>query len=90
MTRPLPDFDRGGAALMNDLIKAAIEPGQSFSDAVGCLRGCRRSRCQRRRSGTRLRIGLRHAFELSRQRIKTLVDGSEIFADVLVVIRFPV
>jgi hypothetical protein len=31
-----------------------------------------------------------HAFELSRQRIETLVDGSEVFADIVVVIRFPV
>jgi len=35
-------------------------------------------------------VALRHAFELARQRIETLVDGSEVFADVVVVIRFPV
>jgi len=90
MTRPLPDFDCGRAALMNDLIEAAIEPGQGLGDAVGCLRRRCGGRCRRRRNGTRLRIGLRHAFKLPRQRIKTLVDGSEVFADVIVVIRFPV
>ena len=90
ITRPLPDFDRSGAAFVNDLIEAAIEPGQGVGDAVGCLRGCRRWRCRRRRNGTRLRIGLRHAFKLPRQRIKTFVDGGEIFADILVVIRIPV
>jgi len=31
-------------------------------------------------------LAWRHAFELPRQRIETLVDGSEIFADVVVVI----
>jgi hypothetical protein len=67
---------------VNDLVEAAIETGQSLCDAVG---GC----CGRCNS-TRVRVGVRHAFELSRQRIETLVDGSEIFADVVVVIRFPV
>jgi hypothetical protein len=71
---------------MDDLIKAAIETGQSLGDAVGCCR----LRCRRRRNSTRVRLGVRHAFELARQRIETLVDGSEIFADVVVVIRFPV
>ncbi len=90
ITRPLPDFDRSRAALVNDLIETAIKAGQSFRDAVGCLCGCWRGRCRRRRNSARLRVDLRHALELSRQRIKTLVDGSEVFADILVVIRFPV
>jgi hypothetical protein len=67
---------------MNDFIEAAIKPGQSFSDAVGC--------CRRRRNHAPFRVAVRHAFELLRQRIETLVDGSEVFADVIVVIRFPV
>ena len=79
---------------MNDLIEAAIETGQSFRDAVGAgcrrWRVCLRGRCRRGRNSTRLHIGVRHAFELPRQRIETLVDGSEVFADVFVVIRFPV
>jgi hypothetical protein len=69
---------------MNDLIKAAIETGQSLCDAV------RRWRCRRRCNSTRIGVGVRHAFKLSRQRIETLIDGSEIFAGVVVVIRFPV
>ena len=71
---------------MNDLIEAAIEPSQGLGDAVG---RCRR-RCRRRRHGTPFRVTVRHAFELFRQGIETLVDGSEVFADVVVVIRFPV
>jgi hypothetical protein len=71
---------------MNDLIEAAIETSQSLSDAVGCWRGW----CLRRSSSTPFRIAVCHAFELSRQRIETLVDGSEVFADIVVVIRFPV
>jgi hypothetical protein len=71
---------------MNDLVEAAIETGECLCDAVG---GCR-GRCCRRRNSTRVRVGVRHAFELSRQRIETLVDGSEVFADIVVVIRFPV
>ena len=90
ITRPLPDFARGGAALVNDLIEAAVEPGQGLGDAVGCLRRCWHVRRRRGSSGTRLRVGLRHAFELPRQRIETIVDGSEVLADVFVVIRFPV
>ena len=86
-----PDIDRSGAALVNDLIEAAIEAGQRLCDSVWgvwCRRRC--GLCMRSGSGTRLRMGARHAFELVRQRIETLVDGSEILADVLVVIRFPV
>ncbi len=71
---------------MNDLIEAAIETGECVCDAVGRCCG----RCRRRRSSTPLRVAVRHAFELSRQGIETLVDGSEVFADVFVVIRFPV
>ena len=71
---------------MNDLIEAAVEPGECLGDAVGR----RRVRCRRRRNSARVRVGVRHAFELSRQRIETLVDGGEVFADVIVVIRFPV
>ena len=70
---------------MNDLIETAIETGQSFSDAVG-----RCGRFRRRRRSTPFRIAVCHAFELSRQRIETLVDGSEVLADIVVVIRFPV
>jgi hypothetical protein len=95
IARPRPDVDRSGAALVNDLIEAAIEAGQRLCDSVvsrggWCRRVCRCGRCRRGRNGTRLRVRARHAFELVRQRIETLVDGSEIFADVLVVIRFPV
>jgi hypothetical protein len=71
---------------MNDLIEAAIETGECLCDAVGL---CRR-RCRGCRSSTPFRVAVCHAFELSRQRIETLVDGSEVFADVIVVIRFPV
>jgi hypothetical protein len=71
---------------MNDLVEAAIETGESLCDAVGCCR----VRCRGRCNSTRVRVSVRHAFELSRQRIETLVDGSEIFADVVVVIRIPV
>jgi hypothetical protein len=71
---------------MNDLIEAAIETGQSLCDAVRRWRG----RCRRRCNSTWIGVGVRHAFKLSRQRVKTLVDGSEIFAGVVVVIRFPV
>jgi hypothetical protein len=71
---------------MNDLVEAAIETGECLCDAVGR----RRVRCRRRCNSTRVRVGVRHAFELSRQRIETLVDGGEVFADVIVVIRFPV
>ncbi len=70
---------------MNDLVEAAVEPGECLGDAVG-----RRGRCGRRCNSSRVRVGVRHAFELSRQRIETLVDGGEVFADVIVVIRFPV
>jgi hypothetical protein len=71
---------------MNDLVEAAIETGECLCDAVGRCFG----RCRRRRRSTPLRVALRHAFELSRQRIETLVDGGEVFADIVVVIRFPV
>jgi hypothetical protein len=71
---------------VNDLIEAAIETGQGLGDAVG-RRHVRRSR---RCNGARVPGAVRHALELARQRIKTLVDGSEILADVVVVIRFPV
>ena len=67
---------------MNNLIEAAIEPGQSLCDAIGCCRG--------RRNRAPFGVAVRHAFELLRQRIETLVDGSEVLADVVVVIRFPV
>jgi hypothetical protein len=71
---------------MNDLIKAAIETGECLRHTVG--RCCGRFR--RRRRSTPFRVAVCHAFELSRQRIETLVDGSEILADIVVVIRFPV
>jgi len=71
---------------MNDLVEAAIETGKCLCHAVRRRRG----RCRRRCNSTRVRVGVRHAFELPRQRIETLIDGSEIFADVVVVIRFPV
>ena len=91
ISRPLPDFDRPAAALVNDLIEAAIESGQSLGDSVLALGWCWRCRWRRRRcNATGLCVGARHAFELARQRIKTLVDGSEVFADVIPVIRFPV
>ena len=71
---------------MNDLVEAAVEPGECLGDAIRCCRG----RCSRRRNSSRVGVGVRHALELSRQRIETLVDGGEVFADVIVVIRFPV
>jgi hypothetical protein len=67
---------------MNDLIEAAIETGECLCHAVG--------RCRGRRNRAPFRVAVRHAFELLRQRIETLVDGGEVFADVVVVIRFPV
>lgn len=70
---------------MNNLIEALIETGERLGDTVG-----RCGRCRRCRSSTPFRIAVCHAFELSRQRIETLVDGSEVFADIVVVIRFPV
>lgn len=79
----LLESTRGGAALVNDLIEAAIEPRQRVGDAVGALVGAAGD-------ASRFRLGLRHAFELPRQGIETLVDGGEVFADVIVVIRFPV
>jgi hypothetical protein len=70
---------------VNDLIEAAIEAGERLCDTVGrCGRG------RRRRRSTPFRVAVCHAFELSRQRIETLVDGGEVFADIVVVIRFPV
>jgi len=70
---------------MNNLIEALIETGERLGDTVGRCRRCRRCR-----SSTPFRIAVCHAFELSRQRIETLVDGSEVFADIVVVILFPV
>jgi hypothetical protein len=78
----MPDFIRCRAALMDDFVKAAIEPRQRLGDAVG--------RGRRRGNRAPFRVAVRNAFELLRQRIETLVDGSEVFADVIVVIRFPV
>jgi hypothetical protein len=71
---------------MNDLIEAAIETGEGLCDPVG--RCCGRFR--RRRRSTPFRVAVCHAFELPRQRIETLVDGSEVLADIVVVTRFPV
>ena len=71
---------------MNDLIEAAIETGECLCHAVGR----RRVRCCRHRNRAPFRVSVRHAFELARQGIETLVDGGEVFADVIVVIRFPV
>jgi hypothetical protein len=75
---------RGGAALVDDLIETAVEPRQRIGDAVGALVGAP--------GGTsRFRLGLRHAFELPRQGIETLVDGGEVLAvGVLVVVRLSV
>ncbi len=70
---------------MNNLIETSIETGERLRDTVG-----RCGRCRRCGSGTPFRIAVCHAFELLRQRIETLVDGSEVFADIVVVIRFPV
>jgi len=84
ISRPLPDFDRAAAALVNDLIEAAIEPRQRVGDAVGALVGAAGD-------ASRFRLGLRHAFELPRQGIETLVDGGEVLAaGVLVVVRLSV
>ena len=78
------EFARGRAALVNDLIESAIEPRQRVGDAVGALVGAAGARARRR-------IGMRHAFELPRQGVETLVDGGEVFAaGVLVVVRLSV
>ena len=67
---------------MNDLIEPAIEPRQRIRDAIGALIRAPRTRgC----------IGLRHAFELPRHGVETLIDGGEVFAaGVLVVVRLSV
>ena len=72
------------AALVNDLIEPAIEPRQRIRDAIGAL-------VRAAGAAARLRIRLRHAFELPRQGVETLIDGGEVFADgVLVVVRLSV
>ena len=69
---------------MNDLIEAAIEPRQRVRDAIGALVG---AAC----AATRFRVRVRHAFELPRQGVETLIDGGEVLADgVLVVVRLSV
>ena len=76
--------DRGGAAFLNDLIEAPVEPGQRIGDAIGALAGAARH-------ALRFYLGLRHAFELPRQGVETLIDGGEILASgVLVVVRLSV
>ena len=80
----LLESTRGGAALMDDLIEAAVEPRQRIGDAVGALVGAAGD-------ATRLRFRLRHAFELPGQGIETLIDGGEVLAaGVLVVVRLSV
>ena len=75
---------RGGAALVDDLIEAAVEPRQRIGDAVGALVGAAGD-------ATRLRFRLRHAFELPGQGIETLIDGGKVIATgVLVVVRTPI
>ena len=80
----LLESDRGGAALLNDLIEAAVKPRQSIGDAIGALVGAAGD-------ASRFRLRLRHAFELPRQGIETLIDGGEVLAvGVLVVVRLSV
>ena len=80
----LLESTRGGAALVNDLIEAAIKPRQRIGDAIGALVGAAGG-------ASRFRLRLRHAFELPRQGIETLVDGGEVLAvGVLVVVRLSV
>ena len=80
----LLEFARGGAALVNDLIEPAIEPRQRVGDAIGALVGAAGG-------ASRFRLRLRHAFELPRQGVETLIDGGEVFAaGVLVVVRLSV
>ena len=77
-------FGRGDATLLDDLIEPAIEPGEGVRDAVGALVGA----CC---GGARGCICVRHAFELPRQGVETLIDGGEVFAiGVLVVVRLSV
>jgi len=69
---------------VNDLIEAAVKPRQRIRDPIGALVG---AACD----ATWLRLRLRHAFELPRQGIETLVDGGEVLAaGVLVVVRLSV
>ena len=82
------DMAWGRAAFVDNLVEPAVEPGQCFGDAVGRglrhwdRRGCRGNR------RARLRIRVRHAFELPRQRVETLIDGGEVLAaGVLVVVN---
>ena len=80
----LLESTRGGAALLDDLIEAAVEPRQRIGDAVGALVGAAGD-------AARLRFRLRHAFELPGQGIETLIDGGEVLAaGVLVVVRLSV
>ena len=72
---------RGRPPFVNDLIEAAIEPRQRVRHAIGT------SVC-RARTASRLCSRLRHAFELPRQEVETLIDGGEVVADgVLVVVQ---
>jgi hypothetical protein len=78
------ELARGDPALMNDLIEPAIQPRQRVRNAVGAL-------VNAAGVGTRGGIRLRHAFELPRQGVETLIDGGEVFAaGVLVVVRLSV
>ena len=80
----LLESTRGGAALVDDLIEAAVEPRQRIGDAIGALVGAAGD-------ASRFRLRLRHAFELPRQGIETLIDGGEVLAiGVLVVVRLSV
>ena len=84
VSRALLESDRGAAAFLNDLIEAAIKPRQRVGDAIGALVGAAGG-------ASRVRPRLRHAFELPRQGIETLIDGGEVFAaGVLVVVRLSV
>jgi hypothetical protein len=83
-SRPSQRVPAGGAAFGDHLIEPAVEARQRFGDAIGR----RRSMLDWRRSSReRLRSMLvRHAFELTRQLVETIVDRREVVMDGLVVI----
>jgi hypothetical protein len=74
------EFVRGGATLGDDLVKPAVQPGHGIREVVRAL--------VRLRDQGRLGVGVRHAFELPRQDVETLIDGGKVCANgVLVVVR---
>jgi hypothetical protein len=75
------EFVGGVAALGDDLVKPAVQPGHGIREVVCAL--------VRLRDQGRLGVGVRHTFELPRQDIETLINGGKVCANgVLVVVRF--